>query len=45
MKKEITIAKVKLITIPTTPIPSGEIPKNQLSEKFRSGDINLKRII
>ena len=45
VKKEINTARVKLIIIPTTPMPSGEIPRNQFSEKFRSGEINLKNII
>tara|TARA_B100000941_G_scaffold284576_1_gene255501 strand:+ start:1003 stop:1128 length:126 start_codon:yes stop_codon:yes gene_type:complete len=37
--------KVKLIAIPTTPIPSGDMPKNQNSELFNSGEINLKKTI
>ena len=28
--------------IPMTPIPSGDIPNNQLFELFKSGLINLK---
>lgn len=29
VKREIIIAKLKLISIPITPIPSGEIPNTQ----------------
>ena len=35
-------AIVKFINIPTKPIPSGEIPNNQFSEKFKEVFINLK---
>ncbi len=45
VKKEINTARVKLIIIPTKTVRAGEIPRNQFSEKFRSGERNLKNII
>ena len=35
-------AIIKLTNIPTKPIPSGEMPKNQFAELFESSNKNLK---
>ena len=35
-------ATAKLISMPSVPIPSGEIPNHQCSAVFNSGSINLK---
>ena len=42
VQREITKAKAKLMTAPTVPIPSGEMPKSQFSAVLVSGDTNLK---
>ena len=40
---ETTVATTKLSTIPTAPMPSGEMPNSQYSATFRSGRTNLKK--
>ena len=43
--EQMNIATKKFIIIPTTPIPSGDIPSSQYSDVLYSGEINLKNII
>ena len=42
MNRETVRATMKLMTIPTAPIPSGEMPNSHLSGTLADGFTNLK---